>query len=31
MAPRWPEYNLLNLLARPEIGYASLAELTEQP
>ena len=25
------EYNLLNLLARPEIDYASLAELTEAP
>ncbi|MGG2400094.1 tRNA uridine-5-carboxymethylaminomethyl(34) synthesis enzyme MnmG [Pseudomonas sp. SH1-B] len=25
------EYNLLNLLARPEIDYATLAELTEAP
>ena len=25
------EYNLLNLLARPEIDYASLAEVTEAP
>ncbi|MDP9939157.1 tRNA uridine-5-carboxymethylaminomethyl(34) synthesis enzyme MnmG [Ectopseudomonas alcaliphila] len=29
--PLTHEYNLLNLLARPEIDYATLAELTEAP
>lgn len=29
--PLTHEYNLLNLLARPEIDYAALAEITESP